>query len=153
MDYAARALTIPDKGSLNPWSRGIGDRTTVGRGRVIRPCREENRVIIWDSDPQARDERGQAAAAGADRETDDAAEVLREVWSASGQTSEELEHLLGPSKSCRNMQNVGFDALAGSGGGDLRTAWRATLRREGKLSRRPGSVLDLVMGPADQGDR
>ena len=109
-------------------------------------------MISWERDPRARGERGQAANAGADRETDDAVEVLREVWSASGQTSEELEDLFGPSKSCKNMQNVGFDALAGTGG-DLRAAWHATLRREGKLSRRPGSVRDLVMGPADQGDR
>ena len=109
-------------------------------------------MISWEQDPRARGERGQAANSGADRETDDAVEVLRAVWSASGQTSEELEDLFGPSKSCKSMQNVGFDALAGSGG-DLRTAWRATLRREGKLSRRPGSVRDLVMGPADQGDR
>ncbi|HEX9066470.1 MAG TPA: hypothetical protein VF843_15280 [Streptosporangiaceae bacterium] len=108
-------------------------------------------MTSWDSDAQARDERA-AAAAGQDRETGDAVEVLRGVWSASGQTSDELDDLFGPSKSCKNMQNVGFDALAGPGG-DLRTAWRATLSREGKLSRRPGSVRDLVMGPADQGDR
>lgn len=107
----------------------------------------------WDTDPQDRAGRGPAAQAGADKERDDAVEVLREVWTASGQTSAELEDLFGPSKSCKSMQNVGFDALAGSGGGDLRTAWRATLEREGKLSRRPGSVRDLVMGPADQGDR
>lgn len=109
-------------------------------------------MTSWDTDPHGRGERGRAADSGADRETDEAVEVLREVWSASGQTSEELDDLFGPSKSCKNMRNVGFDALAGAGG-DLRTAWRATLRREGKLSRRPGSVRDLVMGPADQGDR
>ncbi len=110
-------------------------------------------MISWERDPRARGERGEAVNAGADRETGDAVEVLREVWSASGQTSEELVELFGPSKSCKNMQNVGFDALAGSGGGDLRAAWHATLQREGKLSRRPGSVRDLVMGPPDQGNR
>ena len=110
-------------------------------------------MTSWDRDAQARDKRGSTVNAGADRETDEAVEVLRNVWSASGQTSDELEDLFGPSKSCKSMQNVGFDALAGSGGGDLRTAWRATLRREGKLSRRPGSVRDLVMRPTDQGDR
>jgi hypothetical protein len=119
---------------------------------VIRPCREENRVSSWDRDAPGRDGRGRDANAGADRETGEAVEVLRHVWSASGQTSEELDDLFGPSKSCKSMQNVGFDALA-EAGGDLRTAWRATLRREGKLSRRPGSIRDLVMGPADQGDR
>jgi hypothetical protein len=110
-------------------------------------------VSSWDADVQAEQDHGRTVDARADRETDEAVEVLRNVWSASGQTSDELEDLFGPSKSCKSMQNVGFDALAGSGGGDLRTAWRATLRREGKLSRRPGSVRDLVTGSADQGDR
>jgi hypothetical protein len=110
-------------------------------------------VTSWETEPHGRDERGRAADAGAGRETDDAVQVLRDVWSASGQSSAELDDLFGPSKSCKSMQNVGFDALAAAGGGDLRTAWRTTLEREGKLSRRPGSVRDLVIGPADQGER
>ena len=79
-------------------------------------------------------------------EPDEAVEVLRGVWAASGQTSAELDELFGPAKSCKNMQNVGFDDSAGSGG-DIKAAWRATLEREGKLSDRPGSIRDLVLGP------
>ena len=85
-------------------------------------------------------------------EPDETAEVLRGVWSASGQTSDELDELFGPAKSCKNMQNVGFDEFAGSEG-DLRAAWRATLEREGKLTERRGSVRDLVLGPAARADQ
>ena len=85
-------------------------------------------------------------------EPDETVEVLRGVWTASGQTADELDDLFGPAKSCKNMQNVGFDDFAGSGG-DIRAAWRATLDREGKLSDRPGSVRDMVLGPAAGDDR
>jgi hypothetical protein len=84
-------------------------------------------------------------------EHDEPTEVLRGVWTSSGQSSAELEELFGPAKSCKNMQDVGFDDFAGSGG-DLRSAWRATLEREGKLSERRGSVRDLVLDPATRAD-
>ena len=87
---------------------------------------------------------GQAARRG--REPDDAVEVLREVWSAKGQSAADLDEALGAQKSCKRMQDVGFDGMA-SGDGDMRTAWRATLEREGKLGRGAGSVRDLVLGP------
>jgi hypothetical protein len=90
--------------------------------------------------------------AEASKEQDEAVEVLREVWSASGQTSTELDDLFGTARSCKNMQAVGFDALAAEGG-DLRGAWRATLEREGKLSTEQGSIRDLVLGSAEPGDR
>ena len=89
---------------------------------------------------------------------DDALEVLREVWSAQGQTSADLEEACGETKSCKKMADVGFDGLAdaaagaghGSGsGGDLRAAWRDQLRREGKLNPEAGTVRDLVLGPAE----
>ena len=101
-----------------------------------------------------RDARAGAGAerAGADAERDEAVEVLRGVWAASGQTGAELDELFGTAKSCKNMQNVGFDAFAGEGG-DLRGAWRARLEREGKLNKEPGSVRDLVLGSAEPGDR
>lgn len=86
-------------------------------------------------------------------EPDEAAEVLRTVWTASGQTSAELDELFGPAKSCKSMQNVGFDDLAEAGGRDLRAAWRATLEREGKFTDGNGSVADLVLGPAERADR
>ena len=92
------------------------------------------------------DERGKPEAAQA--EPDETAEVLRGVWSASRQTAAELDELFGTAKSCKNMRNVGFDGLAAAGG-DLRSAWRARLEREGKLSDRSDSVAALVLGSAE----
>jgi hypothetical protein len=89
---------------------------------------------------------------------DDALEVLREVWSAQGQTSADLDEACGETKSCKKMADVGFDGLAGASagtgpgtgpGGDLRAAWRDQLRREGKLNPEAGSVRDLILGPAE----
>jgi hypothetical protein len=89
---------------------------------------------------------------------DDALDVLREVWSAQGQTSADLDEACGETKSCKKMADVGFDGLAGAAagpgtgngsGGDLRAAWRDQLRREGKLNPEAGSVRDLVLGPAE----
>jgi hypothetical protein len=81
-------------------------------------------------------------------QADEARDVLREVWSAQGQGTEELDEACGTAKSCKKMADVGFDGLAGSGG-DLRTAWRDQLRREGKLNPRADSIRDLVLGPAE----
>jgi hypothetical protein len=87
---------------------------------------------------------------------DEALEVLREVWSAQGQTGADLDEAGGTTKSCKKMADVGFDGLADAAreasgtatGGDLRDAWREQLRREGKLNPDAGSVRDLVLGPA-----
>ncbi len=84
------------------------------------------------------------------RQPDEALEVLRGVWSAQGQTSAELDEACGNTKSCQKMADVGFDGLADADAdGDLRTAWRATLEREGKLNPEGGSLRDLVLGPAE----
>ncbi len=84
------------------------------------------------------------------REPDEALEVLRGVWSAQGQTSADLDEACGLAKSCKRMADVGFDGLAGADGDvDLRTAWRARLEREGKLTPGTGSVRDLVFGSAE----
>ncbi len=77
-------------------------------------------------------------------------EVLRAVWSGQGQSRADLEESFGTQKSCKSMQHVGFDGMAGSDG-DLRSAWQETLRREGKLNSGAGSVADLVLGPARSG--
>jgi hypothetical protein len=76
-------------------------------------------------------------------------DVLREIWTAQGQTAERLtdgDCTAVPSttgKSCKRMTDVGFEALAEEYDGDMRAAWRATLKREGKL--RPGAGLrDLL---------
>ena len=74
-------------------------------------------------------------------------EVLREVWSAQGQTAENVDEDCGPVKACKRMADVGFDGLAEETDGDLRLAWRTQLAREGKLNPGTGSVRDLVLGP------
>ena len=74
-------------------------------------------------------------------------EVLREIWSAQGQTAEDVEDACGTTKSCKRMTDVGFDGLAEDTDGDLQLAWRTQLAREGKLDRDAGSVRDLVLGP------
>jgi hypothetical protein len=84
----------------------------------------------------------------ADSQSEEAIEVLRQVWTSSGQTAEDLEDAFGPQRSCKNMRNVGFDDLAESDG-DMRSAWRSALLRDGKLNPRAGSVRDLVLGPAE----
>jgi hypothetical protein len=76
-------------------------------------------------------------------------EVLREVWSARGQTAEDLEEALGSAKSCRKMADVGFGGLAEETDGDLRLAWRTQLAREGKLNPGATSVRDLVLPPSE----
>ena len=76
---------------------------------------------------------------------EDALDVLREVWSGQGQTSADLDEACGPTKSCKKMADVGFEGMADADG-DVRTAWRNTLRREGKLNPEAGSVRDLVLG-------
>ena len=73
--------------------------------------------------------------------------VLREVWTAQGQTAEDIEEACGTTKSCRKMADVGFDGLAEETDGDLRLAWRTQLAREGKLDPGAQSVRDLVLGP------
>jgi hypothetical protein len=95
----------------------------------------------------SRDYR-QEQAAGTDREPDDAVEVLREVWAAKGQSAADLDEAFGVPKSCKRMQDVGFDGMAADDG-DMRAAWRATLEREGKLGSGERSVRDLVLGPQD----
>jgi hypothetical protein len=77
---------------------------------------------------------------------DEALDVLRGVWTAGGQPTEDLDEACGPTKSCRNMKDVSFDGLAAPGT-DLSAAWRERLRREGKLSTSGGSIRDLVLGP------
>lgn len=79
-------------------------------------------------------------------------DVLREVWSARGQTAEDVEAACGNTRSCQRMTDVGFDGLAGAedpAAGSLQAAWRARLAREGKLNPGAGSVRDLMLGSAE----
>jgi len=82
-------------------------------------------------------------------EPDEAVDVLRAVWAADGQRSEDLDDGPGPTKVCKNMKDVSFDGMA-EPGTDLREAWRERLRREGKLSTSGGSIRELVLGPTEQ---
>lgn len=82
-------------------------------------------------------------------ESDEALDVLRGVWNVQGQGAEDLAEACGNTKSCKNMENVGFEAMAADG--DVNAAWRATLEREGKRNPGAGSVRDLVLGPAEPG--
>jgi hypothetical protein len=79
--------------------------------------------------------------------SDEALQVLREIWHSSGQTLADVDSEVGEAKSCKRMTDagVGFDDFA-AGGEDLRAAWRERLAREGKLSSE-GSLRDLVMKP------
>ena len=106
------------------------------------------------------DETRKDQLAELDRESAQAVDVLREVWSASGQSRADLEDAFGSQKSCKRMQDVGFDDIAvlAWGGdppgppaadGDRQSAWQAMLEREGKLDRSGGSVRDLVFGLKD----
>jgi hypothetical protein len=101
------------------------------------------------------------------QETDDlpaegqqALSALRNIWSAQGQTSANLDEACGNTTSCKNMESVGFHGLADewadapekenrSVGNNLRAAWRTKLEREGKLSQ-GGSVRDLVFGSSSE---
>ncbi len=79
----------------------------------------------------------------------EALEVLREVWRGQGQTAANLDDAASEKGSCKRMTDagVGFDDFAVEG--DLTSAWRARLEREGKLNRSAGSVRDLVLGSGE----
>jgi hypothetical protein len=73
-----------------------------------------------------------------------AMEVLRQVWAAAGTTAADLDDS-DTTKVCKRMTDVGFGGLAGPDG-DLRSAWRDRLEREGKLTPGAVSIRDLVLG-------
>lgn len=86
--------------------------------------------------------------------------ALRGVWKAQGQTSAVLDEACGNTKTCKNMDAVGWQGLVDedepanktspSVGDNLRSAWKTKLEREGKLSTESGSVRDLVFGSSEQ---
>ena len=100
------------------------------------------------------------------RQTDDlsvdgqqALSALRGIWSAQNQTSADIDESCGNTKSCKNMETVGFHGLAEGGetptkadspiGTNLRAAWKTKLEREGKLNTQASSVRDLVFGAGE----
>jgi hypothetical protein len=86
--------------------------------------------------------------------------ALRGIWKAQGQTSAELDEACGNTKTCKNMETVGFQGLADEiktptkanapVGSNIRAAWKTKLEREGKLNTQGSSVRDLVFGSSDQ---
>jgi hypothetical protein len=80
-----------------------------------------------------------------------ALEVLRGVWSADGKTVDGLEAIDDP-KICKRTEGLDFgnfgDADGVGSNGDLRSAWRSKLAREGKLASGPQaiSVRELGLG-------
>ncbi len=79
-------------------------------------------------------------------EAQDPADVLRTVWQGTPGALQDLEAECSPTEACRNMKDITFDGYAEEGG-DIATAWRNTLAKEGKLG--SGSVADLVFGNSD----
>jgi hypothetical protein len=84
--------------------------------------------------------------------------VLRGVWTAQAQSVTSLDDLDDP-KVCKRTEGLDFgsfgDAEGVGSGGDLRTAWRSKLAREGKLVAGPDavSIRKLVLGAgADSAD-
>ena len=81
--------------------------------------------------------------------------MLRGVWNAAGQGgADDFDDIDAP-KVCKRTEGLDFgsfgDAEGVGSGGDLRTAWRAKLAREGKLAAGNGavSIRELVLGSPD----
>jgi hypothetical protein len=70
------------------------------------------------------------------------------MWSSPADDQVLLDADCSPTKTCRNMVGISFDGFAGEGT-DLRSAWRATLEREGKLSGENATLRELVLGSRD----
>lgn len=71
---------------------------------------------------------------------------VRAVWTTDeevGTTS--FDEDCSPTRVCRNAREFSFDGIAAEGA-DLKTAWRDTLEREGKLRTSAESIRDLVLG-------
>lgn len=73
--------------------------------------------------------------------------VLRQVWEGQGQSREDLDEVCVPQKIRKKMVTVGFEGMAEDG--DVRSAWKATLRREGKLRSEAPTIRDLVLGSGE----
>lgn len=76
-----------------------------------------------------------------------AQEILKSVWEVKGDPITQLDEDCSPTKSCKNMQGITFEGFAEAAGTDLRSAWKQTLQREGKLSGDGATLRDLILGP------
>ena len=85
--------------------------------------------------------------------------VLRQVWSAASRTTPTVLDDIDDPKICKRTEGLDFgdfgDAEGVGSGGDLRTAWRAKLAREGKLAAGPDavSIRELCWAPTQSSRR
>ncbi len=83
----------------------------------------------------------------------DAITTLRGAWSGEGSSRDEFDAACGNTKICRNMREVNFEAAnfqtGSETGADIGSAWRAKLRREGKLAPDSQSLGDLITSLVD----
>jgi hypothetical protein len=83
-------------------------------------------------------------------QSDEALDVLRQVWHKEGQSIAEIDEACdgASKKQCRNAVHMGFEGLADEDeeGTDLQTAWKNKLAKEGKVSNKGGSLADLIFG-------
>ncbi len=85
-----------------------------------------------------------------------ARDLLRDVWSADAAN---LAEDIDAPKVCKRAAGLDFGGFADpaevGADGDLRSAWRAKLQREGKLATDPDavSVRELVLGHRADGSR
>ncbi len=70
-------------------------------------------------------------------------EAASHMWSTPDADQVLLDADCSPTKTCRNMVDVSFSALA-EPGTDLAAAWRATLQSEGKVADGSSTLADLV---------
>jgi hypothetical protein len=67
------------------------------------------------------------------------------MWSTPAEDQVLIDADCSPTKTCKNMVGISFDGFA-EDGGDLASAWRNQLAREGKLADDAASLRDLVLG-------
>lgn len=73
--------------------------------------------------------------------------VLRGVWAGDEEAAADAD--CSPTKVCRNAREFTFEGIA-EDGGDLGSAWKDLLKREGKLSTDSApSIRDLVLGESN----
>jgi hypothetical protein len=80
------------------------------------------------------------------QEFEEADDSVRSVWTtAEEEGTNSFDEDCSPTRVCRNAREFSFDGIAAEGA-DLKSAWRDTLEREGKLRTSADSIRDLVLG-------
>lgn len=78
----------------------------------------------------------------------EANDTPRDMWTTEeGDGTVAFDDECSPTRVCRNARDFSFEGIA-TDGGDLKTAWRDLLEREGKLNHSAESLHDLVLGRA-----